>query len=266
MPVALVTGASRGIGRATSIALGGANFTVACVAHSRDDLDETCRLVTELGTTALSIVADVTDAGSVHDAVLEIEERAGAISLLVNNAGTLRAIGPLWEIDAADWWNDVRTSLGGTFNCCREIVPGMVERGEGRIVNLTSYAAVRPAPYLSGYAAAKAGVDSLTEALAASLAEHGVKVFAVAPGFTESEMTLRLLESPEGRSWLPDAGRGQRVLPERSAELIAWLASGAGDALNGLLLHVLDDRDELIRRIDEVRRDDLYTPRLRRLP
>jgi NAD(P)-dependent dehydrogenase (short-subunit alcohol dehydrogenase family) len=222
--------------------------------------------VREHGSSALSVVADVTDAGAVHEAVRTIEERAGGIDALVNNAGSLRAIGPLWEVDPADWWTDVRTSLGGAFACCQAVVPGMVARKSGRIVNIVSYVAVRPAPYQSGYAAAKAGLASLTESLSASLDAHGVRAFSVAPGFSHSAMTRQLLESEAGRRWLPELGTGGVVDPERTARLVAWLASGAGDALNGRFLHSLDEPGELLARIDEIRDDDLYAPRLRRLP
>jgi NAD(P)-dependent dehydrogenase (short-subunit alcohol dehydrogenase family) len=266
MTVAMVTGASRGIGRATALALAEAGFTVAAVARSRTDLEETCALLVERGVPALSIVADVTDSHAVHEAVAEIEERAGDIAVLVNGAGSLLAIGPVWEVDPDDWWTDVRTSLGGAFACCREVLPRMIERGSGRIVNLTSYAAVRPAPYETGYAAAKAGLGSLTEALADSLEQHGVKVFAVAPGFTRTAMTRNMLESEAGRRWLPEIGRGRIVEPERSAQLVAWLASGAGDDLTGRILHTLDDRERMMARIDEIRRDELYVARVRRLP
>ena len=147
-----------------------------------------------------------------HDAVVAIEDEAGdRITVLVNNAGSLRAIGPLWEVDPEDWWLDVRTSLGGAFVCCREVVPRMIRHGEGRIVNLTSYVAVRPTPYQTGYAAGKAGIVSLTEALAASLEGSGVKAFSVAPGFTATEMTRHLVESEAGKRWLPDVGKGRSV-------------------------------------------------------
>ena len=186
--------------------------------------------------------------------------------MLVNNAGTLRAIGPLWEVEPDDWWLDVQTSLGGTYNVSRAVVPGMIERRAGRIVNVTSYAAVRPSPYQTGYAAAKAGVASLTEALAASLAQYGITAFSVAPGFTRTELTRQLTESDAGRRWLPDVGRGRVVDAERSARLIAALAVGAADDLSGRFLHALDDVDTLLARIDEVRSAELYAPRLRRLP
>ena len=267
MPVALVTGASRGIGRATALALAEAGFDVGLLARSRDALEETRELAVARGVGAACAAVDVTDRDAVERAVAEVQQELGRpVEALVNNAGSMRAIGPLWEVDPDDWWLDVRTSLGGAFVCCREVVPRMIRRGEGRIVNLTSYVAVRPTPYQTGYAAGKAGVGSLTEALAASLEGSGVKAFSVAAGFTRTEMTRNLVESEAGKRWLPDVGKGRTIEAERTAHLIAWLASGAGDELNGRLIHSLDDPRELVRRIDEIRRDELYAPRLRRLP
>jgi NAD(P)-dependent dehydrogenase (short-subunit alcohol dehydrogenase family) len=265
--VAVITGASRGIGRATAVALAEEGFAVALLARSLAGLDETRELVVERGGKAIAAVADVTDPQAVRDASVAVAEQLGErVALLVNNAGSLRAIGPLWEVNPDDWWTDIRTSLGGAFVCCREFVPGMIEREEGRIVNLTSYVAVRPTPYQTGYAAGKAALASLTEALAASLDGTGVKAFSVAPGFTETEMTRNLVESEAGQRWVPEAGKGRIVDVERSARLIAFLASGAGDVLNGRFIHALDDVDDLLLRIDEIRREDLYAPRLRRLP
>ena len=266
MSVALVTGASRGIGRATALALADTGFAVGLVARSADALEETRRLVEQQGAGAAVAAADVADPGAVRGAVDAIEACLGPIAVLVNNAGTLRAIGPLWEVDPDDWWLDVRTSLGGAFNLCRSVVPRMIERRAGRIVNVTSYAAVRPAPSETGYAVAKAGVASLTEALAASLADFGIAAFSVAPGFTRTELTRHLTESEAGRRWLPEVGQGRVVDAERSARLIALLASGAGDELSGRFLHALDDVETLLARIDEIRSAELYAPRLRRLP
>jgi 3-oxoacyl-[acyl-carrier protein] reductase len=266
LQVALVTGASRGIGRATALALADAGFSLGLVARSAASVEETRGVLEERGARAASVAADVTDAGAVHEAVAAIEERLGPIAALVNNAGSLRAIGPLWEVDAQDWWSDVHTSLGGVFNLCRAVVPRMIGRREGRIVNLTSYVAVRPAPYETGYACGKAAVVSLTEALAASLEIHGIMAFAVAPGFTPTDMTRHLTESEAGSRWLPEAGQGRVFDASQSAQLIATLASGAADELSGRLLHTLDDVEALLEGIDEIRRDELYAPRVRRLP
>jgi 3-oxoacyl-[acyl-carrier protein] reductase len=264
--IAVVTGASRGIGRATAIALGRAGFTAAVVARSAPALEETRMLVEQTGTRALAVIADVTDPLAVGRAVEEIERAAGTIAVLVNNAGSLRAIGPLWTVDPDDWWSDVTTSLAGAYNCCRAVVPRMIARGEGRIVNLTSYAGARPAPYQSGYGCAKAAVNSLTESLAAELEEHGLSAFSVAPGFTRTEMTEHVTSSEAGRRWLPEAGSGRVVDAEQTARLIARLAGGAADELSGRLLHTLDEVDGLLADLDAIRRDDLYVPRVRRLP
>jgi len=148
--VALITGASGGIGRATAVALAEAGFRVALLARSGAGLRETRELVESRGGTALDLVADITNARVVEDAVATARGQLGPVDVLVNNAGSLRALGPLWEVRPDDWWADVTTSLGGAYNLCRAVVPGMIERGRGRIVNVTSYAALRPAPYQSG--------------------------------------------------------------------------------------------------------------------
>ena len=166
------------------------------------------------GGTALDLVADVTDAEAVDEAVAAVGERLGPVDVLVNNAGSLRALGPLWEVRPDDWWADVTTSLGGAYNLCRAVVPGMIERGRGRIVNVTSYAALRPAPYQTGYACGKAALAALTEALAASLADHGVAVFSVAPGFTATELT-RAADRIRRRPQVVPRRRGSRAAGRR---------------------------------------------------
>jgi NAD(P)-dependent dehydrogenase (short-subunit alcohol dehydrogenase family) len=264
--VALVTGASRGIGRATAIALAEAGFAVGIVARSAAELEETRLLVERREAAAVAAVADVTDETAVARAVDEIEADLGAVTVLVNNAGSLCAIGPSWEVNPDAWWSDVSTTLAGAYNCCRRVVPPMIERGDGRIVNLTSYAGIRPATYQSGYGCGKAALNSFTESLAAELGEFGGSVFGVAAGFTPTAMTEQLTSTDAGRRWLPTAGSGNTVTPEQTARLVVRLAEGSADALSGRLLHTLDEIDVLLAEIDEIRRDDLYAPRLRRLP
>ena len=186
--------------------------------------------------------------------------------MLVNNAGTSAAIGPAWVVDPEVWWGDIESNLKGTFNACRVVVPGMIARNEGRIVNLSSYAAVRPAPYQTGYAAAKAAMASFSEGLAESLIAHSVRVFTVTPGFVQTAMTELLTESDDGRRWLPELREREPLDLELAAQLVVFLAAGGGDRLSGRFLHALDDVRELLARIDEIERDDLYAVRLRRLP
>ena len=263
--VALVTGGSRGVGRAVALGLGAAGFAVAVLARSAVELQETQALLDRNGVPSVACITDVTDSVAVAHSVAVVENTLGPVSTLVNNAGTSLAVGPMWEVDPRDWWTDIETSLGGTFNLCRSVIPRMIARRQGRILNVSSYAGVRAAPYQNGYGCAKAGVTSLTESLAASLSAQGVKVFALTPGFTRTELTRRLIESLEGRRWLPEAGARDSADLSLFVRLAVTLALGRADALNGRFLHALDDVNELLRRIDEIDRHDLYVPRLGRL-
>jgi len=260
--VAIVSGAGRGVGRAIAVALSHAGFSVALLARSQEELDDADA---EIGAAVFTSACDVRDGDAVARAVASAEAALGPATVLVNNAGTGLALGPLWEVDADDWWTDVETTLRGAFNLCRAVLPGMIERGTGRIVNVTSYVAVRPAPYQTGYAAGKAALLNLTESLAASLAAHGVHVFAMTPGYVRTQLTERIAETDAGRTWLPEVGQGRVLEAEDGARLVVRLAQGDADVLNGRFFHALDDLDDILRRRDEVETDDLYVPRLRRL-
>ena len=139
--VALVTGGSRGLGRAVALGLGAAGFAVAVLARSESALEEIRGELEQEGVSSAACVADVTDPVAVAGAVAAAENALGPISTL-NNAGTSLAVGPMWEVDAQDWWTDIQTSLGGTFNLCRTVIPGMIARQRGRILNVSSYACV----------------------------------------------------------------------------------------------------------------------------
>jgi len=221
---ALVTGGSRGVGQAIAEALEAAGARVHTFSRSAG--------------------VDVTDREAVERGVADF----GPLDLLVNNAGTLDAVGPVWDVDPDAWLRDLESSLLGAFNCARAVLPGMIERGRGRIVNVSSGVATRPYPYGSGYAAAKAGLISLTQSLAAETSEHGLAVFAISPGFVWTAMTESLRDSPEGRRWFPGFGSPDPNEPERAGELVVRLASGEADALSGQFIHVRDDLNELLNR------------------
>jgi NAD(P)-dependent dehydrogenase (short-subunit alcohol dehydrogenase family) len=263
---AVVTGGGRGVGRAIALELASVGFAVAVLARSAGELDETAAAIREHGGRAFAVACDVRDLDEVSAAVDAAERELGALTALVNNAGTGAALGPLWEVEPEAWWTDVETTLRGAFNACRAVVPRLLERRAGRIVNVTSYVAVRPSPYQTGYAAGKAALLSLSESLAASLAPHGIQVFAFTPGYVETELTRWIREAPAGRRWLPDVGSGGVVPVEQGARMVAALVSGRADRLSGRFLHALDDLDDVLRRADEVDAGDYYAPRLRRLP
>jgi NAD(P)-dependent dehydrogenase (short-subunit alcohol dehydrogenase family) len=258
--VAVVTGGGRGVGRELALALGDAGMAVAVVARSNDEVE---RVAGELAR-GHAVAADVADQVAVEAAAAEIERELGPPDLLVNNAGTHSKPAPPWEADPGEWWLDLETSLLGTFLWSRAVVPGMLARGRGRVVNVSSYAGTRPSPYQSGYAAAKAAVLSFTESLASALSDTPVRAFAITPGFVDTELTRELRGSEAGRRWLPELASASEVPPERVRALVMRLASGEADALHGRFLHALDDLDDLLRRADELERDDLYVMRLQR--
>jgi NAD(P)-dependent dehydrogenase (short-subunit alcohol dehydrogenase family) len=261
--VAVVTGGGRGVGRAIAQSLAGAGAAVAVVARTEKELEETAESIRQRGGEATPLPTDVTDPASVDRLARETERRLGPVDLLVNNAGTCRAIGPVWEADVDDWRQDVESSLLGAFLCTRAFLAKMVERRFGRIINVSSYAAIRATPHMAAYGCAKAALLHFTNSVAAETADHGISVFALTPGRVWTAMTKHMVESSAGQRWL-DTDMRDSLAPERAGELAVFLASGRADALTGRFVHVLDDVHDLIRRVDEIRQDDLYVLRLRK--
>jgi NAD(P)-dependent dehydrogenase (short-subunit alcohol dehydrogenase family) len=265
--IALVTGASRGIGSAIATGLARAGAHVAVSGRSAAGLEAVVRAVEAEGSRAFPAVGDVTDPRSVHRMVAAATRELGSIDILVNNAGVCEAVGPLWEVDPSAWWRDLEVGVRGAFLCSRAVLPAMISRRLGTIVNVASYNVTRPEPYLSGYAAGKAALAHLTGSMALEAEPHRVAVFAIAPGTVATELTRKLVESEAAERWLPkfQAMRPEDWLsPELAARLVVLLASGMADALSGRFLHALDDVEELVARQDEIVRNDLYALRLRK--
>jgi NAD(P)-dependent dehydrogenase (short-subunit alcohol dehydrogenase family) len=262
--VAIVTGAGRGVGRVIAERLAAVGAGVAVVARSADQIAEVASSIGDAGGRAEAIPADVTDERAVETLLERVRDELGTPALLVNNAGSWSTAGPVEESDPGAWWNDVEVSLRGTFLCVRAVLPDMLAAGEGRIVNVSSGAAVSPQPFMTAYASAKAAVLRFTDSLAAELEGRGVLAFAITPGFVRTELVEEMAASPAGRRYLPRlADRRDSLEPNRAATLVAEIASGRLDPLAGRFLHVLEDMDGLLRRADEIRERDLYALRLR---
>jgi NAD(P)-dependent dehydrogenase (short-subunit alcohol dehydrogenase family) len=199
----------------------------------------------------------------------EVERTLGPVDLLVNNAGTVGPLGPMWEADPGDWWHSIEVNLRGPYLCSRALLPGMIERRHGRIINLSTGVAAVAVAHMGAYVVAKTALTRFTENLAAELANSGVRVFAIGPGTVRTAMTEYVLESEAGKKWLPWFrrlfDRGRDVPAERAAQLIVQLAAGRADALSGRFIDVSDDLGKLLGRLEEVERDDLYTLRVRKL-
>jgi 3-oxoacyl-[acyl-carrier protein] reductase len=246
--VALVTGGGRGIGAtiARELAAGGARVAVS--ARSREQVEA---VANETG--GLAVVADVSAPESVEAMVGEVESDLGPIDLLVNNAGIAGWESTAWETDPNEWWRVFEVNVFGAYLCCRSVIPGMIERGHGRIVNTGSGSGYLPGQQMTAYGSSKAALYRFGETLAEQLKPHGIPVFIISPGLVRSEMTANF---PEDLPWTP---------PELAPRLVRVLASGRADKLSGRYIHAEhDDIEDLIRRADEIVEGDLNTIRLRR--
>jgi 3-oxoacyl-[acyl-carrier protein] reductase len=196
--VALVTGASRGIGRAISLALAAEGAALVLAARSTADLEAVAAEVMSLGGSALVAPCDVRSAGQVKRTFRAAIKQFGRLDILVNNAGVAFRVA-LAEMAEADLDLTLAVNLKGAFLCCREAVPVMAAQGSGIIINISSGAGKQGFPELAAYCATKFGLIGLTESLAAELAERGVKVYAVCPGATDTRMYRSLYpeEEPE---------------------------------------------------------------------
>jgi 3-oxoacyl-[acyl-carrier protein] reductase len=245
--VALVTGGGRGIGADIARELASAGARVAVAARTRAQVEE---IAGEIDGLALEI--DVTDRGAVERMVAETERELGPIQLLVANAGIGNQDGATWEVDPDGWWRVLEVNLLGVHLSCRAVVPGMLERGEGRIVITGSGAAYLPGSSHTAYPASKAAACRYGETLANELGER-IPVFFFSPGLVKTEMTGVF---GDDMPWTP---------PELAPRLVRVLASGRADALAGRYIHAEhDDIEDLIRRADEIKRDDLNAIRLQR--
>ncbi|HSB38491.1 MAG TPA: SDR family oxidoreductase [Gaiellaceae bacterium] len=247
--VALVTGGGRGIGARIARELADAGARVAVAARSRTQVEEVAGEID-----GLAVELDVTDAAAVERAVAEVERKLGPIDLLCANAGIGSGTDELWESDPAEWWRTHEVNVLGVYLCCRAVIPGMLERGRGRIVVTGSGAGYLPGASNTGYTSSKAAVNRLAETLANGLEGTPVRVFLISPGLVRTEMTEG--HFADDAPWTP---------PELAPRLVRVLASGRADALAGRYLHAEhDDVEGLIRRADEIREQDLNAIRLRR--
>jgi NAD(P)-dependent dehydrogenase (short-subunit alcohol dehydrogenase family) len=265
--VVVVTGAGRGIGRAIALRFAEAGGKVAVLARTGSDLNETVALIEKSGGCAHPFVMDVTDEPAVRLVTGEIYSALGPIRVLVNNAGKVGRIGPFVESDPTEWWSVLDTNLRGTMLCTRAVLPGMIRREQGRIINIASSAV--PLPYLSAYVTSKTALLRFTETIAAEVRGHGVSLFAVGPGTTRTAMSEHSLYSEEGRRWIPWFGRifeeKLDVPIERPAQLVLDLATGRADGLSGRFLTIFDDLGALLSHLQEIESEDLYSLRARKL-
>jgi NAD(P)-dependent dehydrogenase (short-subunit alcohol dehydrogenase family) len=225
--VAWVTGASAGIGRATVACLVERG---AVVVASARDVAALGGLARELGPSVHARPVDVTDARAVADLAADVEAELGPIDMLVNDAGTMDPVGAFAQTALIDWERGLATNLLGAVYTTRAVLPGMVERGRGAIVNVSSGAARHAVPNLSAYSVAKAGLDQLTRSIAAEVKARGVRVNGLYPGLADTGMQARAraMSVAVAGEVLHEAvhayeARGLLRSPVRAAWAICWL-------------------------------------------
>ncbi len=262
---ALVTGAGRGIGRAIALALAEEGAQVALLARSDDELRQTAALIAARGGTAQVATADLAVQAEVDAALDEILATWGGVDILVNNAGIQGPIGKMHEVPVDAWWHALQVNLGGVFLCTRRVLPGMVERNSGKIINLSGGGAVSSRPLFSAYSASKAAVVRLTETLAAEMSEHGIDINAIAPGAVNTRMlderlavgkTAGAAEIEADQKLIASGGTD----PQRPAQLVVYLASARSNGLSGRLLAAMWDPWENID-VEAVMASEAYTVR-----
>jgi 3-oxoacyl-[acyl-carrier protein] reductase len=247
--IALVTGGGRGIGNLIARELADAGMRVAVAARSTDQIEETAQEIN-----GLAVTADVSKHEEVERLMATVERELGPIDLLVNNAGVGPSRMPPWEEEPAAWWRVFEINVLGAYLCCHAVLPGMIERRRGRIVNTGSGASYLPmGGGATSYGASKAALGRFGELLAGQVAEFGISVFTISPGLVRTQMTDSF---GDDAPWTP---------PELAPRLVRVLASGRADRLAGRYIHAEhDDIEELIERADEIEQRDLNAIRLQR--
>lgn len=236
----VVTGGSRGIGRAIALAFAARGARVAIIYHSnKEAADETIAGLSGAGHIALQ--ADVSDAAAVEQAIAAAVREFGQLDIAVNNAG-IGIYHPLESTAYADWqaaWQStLATNLLGPANVCYCAASHMIKSGGGRIVNVTSRGAFRGEPAKPAYGASKAGLNSLSQSLAVALAPHNIFVGAVAPGFVNTELTADRLNSEEGREIRAQSPFDRVAEPEEVAYAVLFLASDGAEFSSGTIIDV----------------------------
>jgi NAD(P)-dependent dehydrogenase (short-subunit alcohol dehydrogenase family) len=236
--IALVTGASGGLGRHFAAVLARAGAAVAIAARRRDQLEITVREIGAEGGRAAAVSCDVSDAASVRAAVAAAEAALGPVDILVNNAG-IAVSKPLLEHSEADWDRVVDTNLKGAWLMSRELAERWVAAGRrGRIINIASLLALRPIRNVPSYCAAKAGLVHLTHTMAMELARKGITVNAIAPGYFETDMNRGFLQSEVGQALIQRIPMGRSGQAADLDGALLLLAAEAGAYITGAMLPV----------------------------
>ena len=234
---AFVTGASRGIGRVIAVALAAAGADVAIAARSEEGLAETAREVTALGRKAFVFPLDVTQQEDVAAVVAEAIKMLGHLDIVFNNAGGSNFMVPFMDMRISGWEKVLRLNLDSTVYVCQAVGPHLRERGSGSVINVASVAGLAAAPGLVPYGASKAAVVSLTRTLAVEWAPLGIRVNALCPGWTATDLNKNLWDGPDGgQATVANVPMRRWAKAEEMAGPAVFLASEASSYMTGQVL------------------------------
>lgn len=236
--VALVTGATQGIGYAIAKGLAQHGATLAISARNPEKLEEALNHLKNHGIDAYGYMFDVTDAEEVSIGIDALEYELGKIDILVNNAGIMKRH-PLEKFPEKDWNEIINTNLSGVYRVSKQVAQAMIERESGKIINICSLMSEVGRTSTAAYAAAKGGVKMLTKAMATEWAKHNIQVNGIGPGYFETEMTEQLRKDEHFNNWLTErtpAGRWGK--PEELVGTAVFLASEASNFVNGQVIYV----------------------------
>ncbi|GAA4689985.1 SDR family NAD(P)-dependent oxidoreductase [Phytohabitans rumicis] len=236
---AIVTGASRGIGRAIALGLAEAGADVAVLARGTDALTEVAKEIQALGRRAAVLTCDIDRPEEIEQAVTAARDELGDIAIVVNNAGGFAHVGPFLDMTPEDWTQILRTNLDSVAHMCRAVGGHLTGRGGGSVINVASVGGYNGVPMLSPYAVAKAGVISLTRTLAVEWAAHGVRVNVIAPGWTRTQLTRSFAGNPGlADELIRSVPAGRWGEPADLAGAAVYLASDAARMVTGACLTV----------------------------
>lgn len=232
--VALVTGASRGIGRAIAVALAESGADVALAARTVDALEETAKQIGVAGRRALVLPTDVTDSKQVEQSIAKTISELGGLEIVVNNAGGSRFMSPLIGVREEGWDKSINVNLKSAYLVCKTVGPHLLNQGKGSVINIASVAGIHGSPTLSFYSAAKHGLIGLTRTLAKEWAPMGVRVNAISPGSVDTDIWGTLREDPDFiSSLITQIPMGRWAQPEEIAGAAVFLASDASSFMTG---------------------------------
>jgi NAD(P)-dependent dehydrogenase (short-subunit alcohol dehydrogenase family) len=255
--VALVTGAGRGFGKAIAMAFAAAGAAVTITARSTKQIDATVAEIKAKGGKAFAVPGDVTHRKDVERVIGAAEKHFGPATLLVNNAGLAGPFGPIGTLDPDEWWAAQAVHVRGPFLYMSAVLPDMIQKRAGRIINVASLGGTRVEPFLSAYCIGKASEIRLTEQVAAEVKQYGISAFAIEPGTVYTEMAESTIADPVAQRYLPGMVEFLKNIKEKEAPAAGFarctrmcmdLASGRYDGLSGRYLTPEDNFDELLKR------------------